>query len=151
MLMWDGPTTKKCASEWVEQIGGVGCFVAASPRGCARYWCHLDNPDKAQYDRKDVTCIGGADYDELVNSVADEILIVREIFNFCEEHRITSYRKLMIWCRYFKPEWEKAILTKYRENVFRYLRSFENDLKQGDQSTMEDVIKEISDKISGEK
>lgn len=147
MLMWDGPTTKKCAQEWIEQIGGVGCFIAASPRGCARYWCHLDNPDKAQYSREDVTCIGGVDYDDLVNQVSDEILILRQIFDFCEDYKITSYRKLMIYCRYHEPAWEKAIITKYRENVFRYLRSFENDLKQGDKSSIDDVLDDIYKKI----
>lgn len=49
--MFDGVKTIEQAKDLFEQIGGVGCEKVNSIRGYARYLCHLDNPEKAQYDQ----------------------------------------------------------------------------------------------------
>ena len=48
------------------EIGGVGREMVNSARGYARYLCHLDNPEKAQYEPSEVRCMGGADYTDIL-------------------------------------------------------------------------------------
>lgn len=133
ILIWDGGTTTYAnAKSYVDMIGGVGCLAAATLRGAARYLIHLDNPEKFQYDRADVCVIGGLDYDEIVNSVSDDLLALYEIFDFIEETGMTSFRQLVFYCRQERQDWARVILTSQRENVWKYLRSMEYDLKGQD-------------------
>lgn len=151
LLLWEGPTTRKNALSYVEMIGGVGCIPCASVRGSARYFCHLDNPEKARYKKEDVITIGGIDYDFIVNSDSDDMLVFFDIVDFIERNHLISYRKLMLYCRFYREDWAKLLLTKYRENVFRYMRSFEQDLLDGRNAFDPKYIKEREDAFeSGE-
>lgn len=132
ILLWEGPTTYSNAKEFVALIGGVGCIAMATLRGAARYLCHLDNPEKAQYDPADVRSLGGLDYQEIIASASDDLLALYEIFDYIEEHKITSFRQLVYYCRYERTDWARVILTSQRENVWKYLRSMEYDLSQQD-------------------
>ena len=49
VLMFDGKKSVNQVTEIFQSFGGVGCEVVKSIRGYSRYLCHLDNPEKAQY------------------------------------------------------------------------------------------------------
>ena len=131
MLLWDGPTTKSNAENYIKMIGGVGCIACATIRGSARYLIHLDNPEKYQYKKEDVIVFGGIEYDELIHSASDDVLTFYEIMDFIERNKITSFRMFMVYCRYNRKDWAKLVLDRYRENVFRYIRSMAHDLENG--------------------
>ena len=61
LLMFESPADyeSKVAPIFAE-IGAVGRETVNSARGYARYLCHLDNPEKAQYSPSEVRCMGGA-------------------------------------------------------------------------------------------
>lgn len=145
LLYWEGPTTRNNALKYVEMIGGVGCIPCASVRGSARYFCHLDNPEKAQYSKDDVKTICGLDYNLIITSDSDDMLAYFDIIDFIERNHLISFRKLMLYCRSYNTDWAKLLLTKYRENVFRYMRSFEQDLGEGRLAFCPEYIKERED------
>ena len=62
MIMFEGKKSFEQVQEIFDQIGGVGCELVNSVRGYSRYLCHLDNPEKYQYNVEDVVSFGGADY-----------------------------------------------------------------------------------------
>lgn len=127
ILCWDNPTTYQNAKNLVDVIGGVGCLKAISLRGSARYHCHLDNPEKAQYNPSDEIIIGGMDYFEIIASASDDELALSEMYDFIDEHKIISYRQFNRYCRRFRKDWFRIITSKHRENIFRYLRSSEQE------------------------
>ena len=63
MLMFGSMKTTAQAKEAFQSFG---CTVepqrVRNTRGMARYLCHMDNPDKYQYNQADVVAIGAADY-----------------------------------------------------------------------------------------
>lgn len=130
ILIWDGPTTSANAKELVDTIGGVGCFAAISLRGSARYHCHLDNPEKAQYNPSDEIVIGGFDYYEIIASASDDEVALSELYDFLDEKKIYSFRQFNRYCRRFRRDWFRLITSKHRENVFRYMRSLEQEIKE---------------------
>lgn len=130
ILMWDGPTTKDNAKDLVDMIGGVGCFAAISLRGSARYHCHLDNPEKARYDIADEIIIGGFDYNEIIASASDDELALTELYDFLDDHLIFSFRQFNRYCRQHRKDWFRLMTSKHRENIFRYMRSMEQELSQ---------------------
>ena len=109
LINFDSVKTRKQCQELIEKIGGVGCEVVMSNRAYARYLCHLDNPEKHQYDINDVKSIGGIDYIELINSCADEIATLYDIIDYILNNNITNSREFLLFCRKDRPEWFACI------------------------------------------
>lgn len=131
MLLWDGPTTYSNAKKYVDMIGGVGCLKCATIRGSVRYFCHLDNPEKHLYDTKDINVIGGLDINEILLSDSDETLILKDMYNFIYQYRIDSYQEFINYCSLNEPDWFHLVSHKFRENIWKYIRSIEYDIKRG--------------------
>ena len=129
LLLWDGPTTYNNAKNVVKAINGVGCLKCITIRGSVRYFCHMDNPEKYQYSPDGYRQIGGVDIQKIIMSESDEDLMLCEIFDFIDENAIISYKGLIDYCRLHKDDWFHLIMHKHRENVWKYLRSYEYELK----------------------
>lgn len=127
VLIWDGPTTYGNAHGYVEQIGGVGCIACASLRGAARYLTHEDDPDKYHYNKADVQTLGGVDYEGIISTPDDEMSDLIKIFDYIEHNEIISFRVLLRRLLVEQPRLAKLVLSTQRENVWRYLRSYEYD------------------------
>lgn len=126
MLMFDGVKTAKQVKELFDLVNGVGCTPLNSIRGYARYLCHLDNPEKAQYNTDSVKSFGGADYLEIINLVTDKYKVLKEILNFCYANNIYQYHTLVDKCMYEKEEWFRIVA----DNTFffsGYLKSKRGD------------------------
>ena len=71
------------AQEVFSVIGGVGIETIKCARAYARYLCHLDNPEKAQYDMENVISCSGADYQTMINLATDKYSAIGEMIEFC--------------------------------------------------------------------
>lgn len=109
MIMFEGVKTVEQACEIFNKIGGVGCEVVQSLRGYARYLCHLDNPEKHQYDKSDVRCLCGSDYMVTIGLTTDKYTAVSEMIDFCEENNIYSYAQLLKYARTYKMDWFRVL------------------------------------------
>lgn len=110
MIMFDTVKTREQAREIFDKIGGVGCEVIASLRGYARYLCHLDNPDKHQYNKDDVTSLSGADYVRTIGLTSDKYIALDEMMEFCMVNNIYSYSELCNYARVNRPfDWFRVL------------------------------------------
>ena len=115
----------------VEELGGVGCQPCNSARGYARYLCHLDNPEKAQYDPGAVEAFGGADYLEVISLESDRRATVGEMMDWCRAEGCISFAALCDYAKANKPTWWQALCAHSTMVMFRYIRSLEDELKRG--------------------
>ena len=96
-LRFDGPMSYDYVKKNVcDLVGGTIPQACISSRGMYRYLCHLDNPEKHQYDVKDIQCFGGFKID----LTTSEITMIK--FNICndiENNEIKEYQDL---CNYYK-------------------------------------------------
>lgn len=120
MIMFEGKKSKEQAEELFTSIGGVGCEKVNSIRSYARYLCHLDNPDKAQYDPCSVTCFGGADYISIIGLASDKYAAIGEMMDFCDENNISSFYLLARYARTNRFDWFKMLC----DNSSFYMREF---------------------------
>lgn len=113
-----------------QSFGGVGAEKIDNKKAYARYLCHLDDEDKAQYDVKDVIAFGdGMNYSAFIkgDNMRKEVnkLLKERIFDYIEENNATSFRGLIMQVRK-NPELEefKEILYDSREKgvILDYLR-----------------------------
>lgn len=114
-----------------DRIGGVGREEVLSQRGYARYLCHMDNPEKYQYEQAEVTELNGASYSATIMLPTDEIGAVRDMLVFIEDNDIYSFRKLLDWCASNKEDWFRLLLSSKTYIIKEYLKSRYWDLENG--------------------
>ena len=114
-VLWryEGLKTPAQAQEVVDIIGGAGAVeIVADYRGYARYLCHLDSPDKAQYSADDVKCFGGANWAEVALSDAERTdALLDEIEDWIDETGCVSYVALCRYARRQRPDWTRCVRT----------------------------------------
>lgn len=99
-----------------ERVGDRGALI--------RYFAHLDNPDKAQYDVADIVGHNGADPAELLRYSATEtreMIIAME--EFIEENHITELAAFSAAIRYDYPEWHTLLATKMTLYFSQFIKS----------------------------
>lgn len=123
MLMFDNVKTTEQALEIFNLIGGVGCEVVKSIRGYARYLCHLDNPEKVQYNPDDVRKLCGADYDSVIALASDRQFAINEMKDFCEKYNVFSIYKLSNYARRNRPDWDRYLNDNTSVTMSIWLKS----------------------------
>ena len=72
ILIFESLKSIKQVQEIIEKFGGVGVIPIHSLGAYSRYLCHIDNPEKAQYNKEDVKEISGANYKECCRQNEDK-------------------------------------------------------------------------------
>lgn len=139
MLMFEGVKTRDQAQEVFDQIGGVGNEIVQSIRGYARYLCHLDNPEKAQYSPDDVLAYGGADYITTIGLVIDKYKAIGEIMDFCVNNGVYGYATLLMWCRVNNPGWFRVLCDNGSFVIKEFLKSLKWESQQLESLGMDDL------------
>ena len=123
MVMYSSVKTRKQAAELRDAVGGVGWENVASARGYARYLCHLDNPEKAQYSPEDVAELGGADYADVTRRATDAVKAVREMMRYIRENNVWFYSDFVDYCAEERPDWFEALVTRNTYAVYTYIKA----------------------------
>lgn len=108
-----------------DEIGGVGREIVNSCRGYARYLCHLDNPEKAQYDPSEVFSISGADFYSITRLPSDNGKILAEIMAYVRENEIYSFAEFIDISRMYHQEWFNLIVNSNAWIVKEFIKSLE--------------------------
>lgn len=123
ILMFDGVKTREQAQKVFDLIHGVGCEAVQSIRGYARYLCHLDNPEKAQYKQDEVRSLCGADYPATIGLVTDKYKAIGEMIDYCEDNGVYSYSELLKYCRMERFDWFRVLCDNGTVVMKEYLKS----------------------------
>lgn len=76
----------------------VGCEIVNSLQSYARYLCHLDNPDKAKYDVKDVISYS-INYEALIQDKGDKYAAFSRLVDYVVTNDITSFSSLLLYAK----------------------------------------------------
>lgn len=123
MIMFDAVKTREQAKVVFDSIGAVGSETIQSQRGYARYLCHLDNPEKTQYDIADVKALYGADYNATISLVTDKYKAIGEMIDFCEENAVISFSDLLVYARRNRFDWFRVLSDSGSVVMREYLKS----------------------------
>ena len=96
LLVYAGPTTYNAVAKFTASLNATVPQALESVRGMYRYFSHKDNPEKYQYDEREIMSINGfniADLVELTKSEVNEIKM--RILGFVREADITEYAGLI--------------------------------------------------------
>jgi len=135
LLMFDGKKSDDQVKEVFDSIGGVGLEKVKSLRGYARYLCHLDNPEKAQYEPSDVRSIA-ADYIGTIGLAIDKYIALGEMQDFCEEYNVVSFYALCKYARNHRPDWHRILC----DSGSVYMREYLQSRKWSKEQHLDDII-----------
>lgn len=101
ILAYDGPKSYEQVKRLTDEINASAKIEKVnSLRGYLRYFCHEDNPEKAQYSRSDIQCIGGADLDVLTRPTTGErYALIGEMIDYIESNNVTEFSDFMNFAR----------------------------------------------------
>lgn len=97
IFCWDnGSTTFNNAKLFTESLNGTIPQLLHNVRGYYRYFTHKDNPEKYQYDEKDIKVFNGFDIRDYCTPTSAEISQMKqEIINYINNNDITEYCDLL--------------------------------------------------------
>lgn len=96
LLVYSGPTTYNAVAKFTASFNATIPQALESVRGMYRYFSHMDNPEKYQYNADDIITVNGfniADLVELTKSEVNELKM--NILKFIREIGIKEYSDLV--------------------------------------------------------
>ena len=98
--------------------------VVRCMRSLLRYFKHLDNPEKYQYEDS-ITSFGGFEVEDRIYSQSDSLYMIDQILDFIENNQIYSFWKLVRYCQKNNREWFSVLMqNKYSLSLTQALKSF---------------------------
>lgn len=115
----------------IEQCDEISLSIKAthsqfviSPRAMVRYFAHMDNAEKAQYDKREIECHGGFDLEDmLLTSNTTKYDIVRAMMEFCVDNDIVEYEDLMCYAMHNEPAWFEYLVDSCTLVMSNFLNS----------------------------
>lgn len=96
ILCWDGPVTETAAKKLMSKINAPQPIKLESVRGAYRYFTHMDNPDKFQYDDKEIKVFNGFDISSYISMTKEEKYeAIKKIKKLVHERGIVEYMDLL--------------------------------------------------------
>lgn len=106
-----------------EAINGTRPQVCHEPKALVRYFTHRDNPEKAQYDQRDIEAHGGFDLEEYLKPTASECMRLQdEMIEWCFRYNVTEFWVLKIYALRERPDWS-AELSRSCFQITQFLKS----------------------------
>lgn len=102
-------------------------------RGVARYLCHMDDPNKAQYCPDVVLEFGGADYLSAISRQKDKYRVVAAMQDWVVENDCVSFAELMDYARDNDMEWFMALCDNCSIVMREYVKSRRYDKKDAEE------------------
>lgn len=107
-------------------LGGTLPFIVHDVRQMVRYFVHLDNPDKQQFDPSSISCFGGYDIDKFftLSSASKQSCFV-DIMSFVRDNPALMYCDLIDICLDLHPDWLALLQTNLACNkvITEYMHS----------------------------
>ena len=97
ILCYQGPTSFNVVQKLTKDtLNGTIPQALEQVRGMYRYFTHKDNPEKAQYDEKDIKFINGFNIRDFVELTSSEITeLKKKVMYLIREHNLDEYCDLI--------------------------------------------------------
>lgn len=134
ILAFDGKKSYTQIKEITDSVKAPIPQIVNSLIGTTRYLIHKDNPEKVQYNEKEIVTGGNFPLDELLSKTTTEKkAIVREIYQYVQDNDITEYHELVDYALNNNDEWFDVLSNGYTLFFTAVLKSRRHDPKLQEQ------------------
>lgn len=131
IMMFDSVKSHEQLREITDALNCPHAQPVNSLRGHARYLCHLDNPEKKQYEPSEVRALGGVDYLSLISLASDKYEAIGEMIDWVVENHIVSYADLLEYSRLHNPGWFRCLCDSSSMVMIEFIKSYTWKLERG--------------------
>lgn len=129
ILTYDGPTTYNNVRALTEILGQPIPQPLEQVRGYYRYLTHKDNPEKAQYDEKDIITYNGFNIQDFVELTSSEVMAIKKQLQiFIRDNHITEYSLLMDLLLDNEMSSMYEVASNHTYFLDKYITSYRNKL-----------------------
>lgn len=101
ILCYSGPTSFNVVKALTEQLNQPIPQALESVKGAYKYLTHENNPEKAQYDKNDITYLNGFDISDYADMTKAELTrLIRDIHQIIIDNDFLEYSDLLDWLMY---------------------------------------------------
>lgn len=128
VISFEGKKSYEQVKEITDLLNAPCPQKCRSIRGAVRYFCHLDNPEKAQYNQDEIISGMGFDIgDALKLSETEKDQILQELENVIFSKRVSEYAHLAFWVNRYHPEYRETLKCNsyHIGQIIKSLRSAE--------------------------
>lgn len=136
MITWESPRSFKNAQDISDLCSKVLPKRVESVRGMYRYFAHLDNPEKAQYNIEDCEKYGGFELDLTTTEV---VRILKEITEDIRKLDLLEYSDLIDYYKEIGDNDKWELTSNHTFFLDKYICSIRNKKKTTLQKTMKVV------------
>lgn len=123
LLSYNGKKAYRQVLDVTKSIGGTIPQVCRDKKGLIRYFTHRDNPEKAQYEQKNIEAHGGFDLEEYIKPTASECLALQdEMIEWCYKNKVTEFWVLKMYAMRERPDWSSE-LSRSCFQITQFLKS----------------------------
>lgn len=97
MLLFEGVKSYEQVKAITDSVNGSFPVVCHSARGQARYFAHMDNPEKAQYSPSEIIGHGGIDVLEMLNTMSssERYKYIGEMIQFIKDNEVMEFQDIL--------------------------------------------------------
>ena len=131
IALWGNTTTGATARKITESVNAPLPIPLNGVKGYYRYFTHKDNPEKFQYDEKDIQTLNGFNIVDLVELKRSEVNEVKKrLLHMIEENDIVEYRGLLLHLLSEDLATEFDVASSHTIFIDKYITSRRNMLKE---------------------
>lgn len=127
MLMFSGKKSLTQIQAITEKLNSPIPQKVNDTKAMARYFLHLDNPEKYQYSKEDLRVYGGVDIEKYLTTVSEEknerYDKIREMCKFVDERGIVEFSDLMAYAMDNRADWFELLCDNSAYVIGLYIKS----------------------------
>lgn len=129
-LFFSGVKSYEQILEFTKPLCGTIPQKIYNTRAIARYFLHLDNPEKAQYKKEDLKFGGGIDLEEILKpNSSQRYELISEIMDFIDDNEIIEITELLKYARNDrKSDWFPILCDNSMYIIGNYVKSLRHQL-----------------------
>lgn len=130
ILIYNGPTSFNVVKNLTDSFNSPIPIPLEGVRGYYRYLTHKDNPEKYQYDEKEIKCLNGFSILDFVEITKSEVMkISKELQILIQNKNILEYSDLMDFILEFGTDSEYDVASSHTYFFDKYISSRRNKNK----------------------
>jgi len=129
-LFYEGKKSYEQVLEVTKKLNATIPKVVHSPRSMTRYFLHLDQPSKQQFQLNEIITHCGADIKDYLENASDRYYYVKEMCQYVLDNEIIEFHDLVQAAMEFHEEWFKALCDNCSFIMNLFIKSYRHDPKR---------------------
>lgn len=123
LICFEGKKSYEQVKAITDRLNATVPQTVNSSKGLIRYFVHRDNPEKYQYNQKDIQVFGNIDIVGAFKTSTSRYDAIKEMRKYCDDNDIVEFCDLFDYCALHNDEWFNLLCDNSAFIMGQYLKS----------------------------